>query len=299
MKSTFLLKSTKTNSFGTAFCIDQTKEGSFFLTAAHVVHDCQEDALEIGGEKAKLIVSGESKEIDLAVIFVKGLMANPLRLNKSLLFEGMPVKIEGFKAHLQHHKREILEGTVKKISKLRIKYQDLDLYELTLEAEDSIERGYSGSAVVVNGYAFAVVVSRYNQMHADAIPLVYLEEIWEEMPKGLLEESSVEKISGVLEPQPLLEVKKRVKKRYFLYLFLIILVAFLSWKIPYIKEANKLSRFDTQMGELYTLWEGIAKYKNSEQQRARIANEAVVLAEQMVNIDEEYLDSVQNSYIIP
>jgi hypothetical protein len=183
---------------------------------------------------------------------------------------------------------------VKKISKLRTKYRDLDLYELTLEAEDSIERGYSGSAVVVNGYVFAVVVSRYNQMHADAIPLRYLEEIWEEMPKGLLEESSVEKISGVLEPQPLLAVKKRVKKRYFLYLFLMLSVLFFLWRLPYAKEANRLSHFDTQMAQLYSRWEGIAKYKKSEQQRARIADEAVVLAEEMVNIDEEYLDSLQN-----
>jgi len=68
----------------------------------------------------------------------------------------------------------------------------------------------------------------------------------------------------------------------------------LSWKIPYIKEANKLSRFDIQMGEVYTLWEGVLQYKNNEQQKARIEKEALVLAEQMVNIDVEYLDSVQN-----
>ena len=230
-KSTFLIKSTKNNRFGTAFCIDTNEEGSFFLTAAHVVRDCQEDALEVESKKVELIAIGEEKGIDLAVIFVKDLLATPLKLNKFLMFEGMEFKVEGFKAHLHNHKREILEGEVKKVSKLKTQYQEIDIYELSLEADDNIERGYSGSAIVADGYVFAVVVSRYNQTHADAIPITYLEDIWDEIPKGLIEENSVELISGTLAPQTILggsrESKRKPWFKYLSYFVLLILLGLL------------------------------------------------------------------------
>jgi sulfite reductase beta subunit-like hemoprotein len=39
--------------------------------------------------------------------------------------------VEGFKVHLRNHKLENLIGKIKKKSKLKIKYQELDIYELT------------------------------------------------------------------------------------------------------------------------------------------------------------------------
>ena len=41
----YLLKSTKNSSFGTAFCIKQDTKGSYFVTCTHVVEDCGIDSL--------------------------------------------------------------------------------------------------------------------------------------------------------------------------------------------------------------------------------------------------------------
>ncbi len=293
--STFLIKSTKNKSFGTAFCIDSNEEGSFLLTAAHVITSCDKEALEVEHKKAKLIAIGEEKGIDLAVIFVKDLMAEPLKLNKFLLHEGMEFLVEGVKAHLQNHKLENLTGKIKKKSRLKTQYKELDIYELTFNVNDNIERGYSGSAIVSQGYVFAVVVSRYNDSHADAIPITYLEDVWKEMPMELLESTSVEMISGTLEPQTVLGRNEAIKKpwlKYFAYLLLFILLGLFIREVPYIQEANKLSRFDTQMMTLYTRWEGIAKYKNNEHEKADIAQNAIVMAEVMEGLEEKYLDSL-------
>ena len=83
-QSTFLIKSTKNKSFGTAFCIDKDSNGSFLLTCEHVVSACGADALEVNGLKAELQVSKVCNElIDLAVIYVKGLEAKPFSMLSS------------------------------------------------------------------------------------------------------------------------------------------------------------------------------------------------------------------------
>jgi len=296
--STFLIKSTTNRSFGTAFCIDNNEKGSFLVTAEHVIHDCGKESLLVENLETTLIAIGDSKGIDLAVVFVHDLIAKPLNLNSFPLYKGMKLQVEGFKSHLSDHKLELLNGVVKKISKLKTDHQELNIYELNFNDDNNIERGYSGSAVVSQGYVFAVVVSRYSQTHADAIPIEYLKDIWEEMPPTLLSSVAVEKISGTLESQTLFNEKVKATKKswtkYLLSLLVVLLIAFLIWKIPYIHEANELSRFDEQIKEVYMDWEGVAKYKHNEQKKAEIAEKATALAEKMESLDDNYLKSTQN-----
>ena len=296
--STFLITSSKNRSFGTAFCICNNEKGSFLVTAGHVIHDCGEESLQVENQKTILIAIGDSKGIDLAVVFVSNLIAKPLKLNSFALSKNMKLQVEGFKSHLNDHKLELLNGVVKKISKLKTEYQELNIYELNFNNDNKIERGYSGSAVVSEGYVFAVVVSRYSQTHADAIPIEYLKDIWKGMPPSLLSYITVENISGTLEPQTLFNDKvKTTKKSWIKYLFsllFIILFALLIREIPYIHEANELSRFDEQIKDVYMDWEGVAKYKHNEQKKAEIAEKATALAEKMESLDDNYLKSTQN-----
>lgn len=296
--STFLITSSTNRSFGTAFCIDSNEKGSFLVTAAHVIHDCGEESLLVENQEATLIAIGDNQGIDLAVLFVHNLTATPLNLNSFPLSKNIKLQVEGFKSHLNDHKLELLNGVVKKISKLKTDHQVLNIYELNFNDDNEIERGYSGSAVVSQEYVFAVVVSRYSQTHADAIPIEYLKDIWNEMPPTLLQSVPVEKISGTLEPQTLFnETTKTNKKswlKYLLSLLFVLLIAFIIWKIPYIHEANELSRFDEQIQEVYMDWEGVAKYKHNEQKKAEISEKATLLAEKMESLDDHYLKSIQN-----
>ena len=61
--TTYLIKSSKNKSFGTAFCIDKDENGSFLLTCEHVVESCGADALEINGHKALLQASKVCNEL--------------------------------------------------------------------------------------------------------------------------------------------------------------------------------------------------------------------------------------------
>ncbi len=72
--STFRIKSSKNKSFGTAFCIYTDQEGSYLLTACHVVESCGIENLLVESHQAKLLdISVDSDSIDLALVYVEGL----------------------------------------------------------------------------------------------------------------------------------------------------------------------------------------------------------------------------------
>ena len=149
-KSTFLLKSSKNKSFGTAFCIEQNAHGSFLLTCQHVVESCDAEHLEINQLKVEVQKSISTNDlIDLAVVYVKGLDAKPLNLSLNSMEEEMLFSIDGFKPHKSNeYKLEALEGSIKKVSQIHKESQHIDTYELYIGEDDSIEKGYSGSAIV-------------------------------------------------------------------------------------------------------------------------------------------------------
>ncbi len=187
-KSTFLIKSSDNQSFGTGFVVKKDSDGSYLVTCSHVVEECKEDFLEVAGKKAELLYQGSSDSIDLAIIYVKGLTDTEAlnlcsnTINKNLLFE-----INGFKAFKREsYKLEKLTGSIKKISKIRTPNRSIKTYELSIEEDDRIEKGYSGSAVLLakSNTVIAIATDRnQNGKDAYAIPIAYLKEIWEEMPK--------------------------------------------------------------------------------------------------------------------
>ncbi len=186
-KSTFLIKSSDNQSFGTGFVVKKDSNGSYLVTCSHVVEECREDFLEVAGKKAELLYQGSSDSIDLAVIYVKGftdtealnLCSNTI--NKNLLFE-----INGFKVHKRESfKFETLTGSIKKVSKIHTPNRTIKTYELSIGEDDRIEKGYSGSAVLLEGSNTVIAIAtdrNKNAKDAYAIPIAYLKEIWEEMP---------------------------------------------------------------------------------------------------------------------
>ncbi|CAA6819517.1 MAG: Unknown protein [uncultured Sulfurovum sp.] len=192
--STFIIKSSENSSFGTGFVVYKDDNVSYIVTCAHVIDACKKDSLLVNGEVATLVAIGAKNEIDLAVIRVEKLESTALKLSAIPVYEKMPFAVQGFKKYInRNHKFELLEGTIKKSSQIKTDEATIDIHELSLCLDDSIEQGYSGSAIYSTSsrYVFAVAISRYDKKHADAISIKYLRDIWEQMPPDLLIESSV------------------------------------------------------------------------------------------------------------
>jgi tetratricopeptide (TPR) repeat protein len=186
---TFLIKSNANQSFGTGFCIYKDEQGSFLLTNAHVVEACGEDNLEVDEFKAMVFKVGISDSLDLALIYVEGLVDSiALKLSSGTIKKGAHFYISGFREHLySNYKLETLNGSIKKISKLYTKKEKFERYELKVKYNDTVQKGYSGSAVrCLNGYVVAIATSRYTNREFEAIPIKYLNLIWNDMPNNLM-----------------------------------------------------------------------------------------------------------------
>jgi len=131
---------------------------------------------------------GSKADIDLAVVFVEGLFdCSILKLSNESVEINQEFTINGFKPHKKgSYKLERLNGSIKKISQIYSNSKTIDTYELNIGDGDSIERGYSGSAIVYNGFVVAVATDRNsNGKQAYAVPIGYLGEIWSEIDEKL------------------------------------------------------------------------------------------------------------------
>jgi len=192
---TFLIKSSENDSIGTGFVVYKNNNLSYLVTCAHVVDACGEDSLLVEEKEASLVAIGTDDNIDLAVILVEDLDSVALKLSTISVYETMPFGLKGFKEYINEgYKFEKLHGLIKKSSQIKTKNgATIDIHELSLASGDSIEPGYSGSAIYSqrSRYVFAVAINRSNTTHADAISIKYLKDIWKDMPSDLLIESSI------------------------------------------------------------------------------------------------------------
>jgi hypothetical protein len=289
INSTFLIQSSQNGSFGTGFVIYVEGNRNYLLTCTHVVEACGEESLLVNTRKAMLLAKGESDNIDLAVLVVDDLGGVALPLNQAVPYEGMPFSINGFKRHNPNYKLEELEGKIKKTSKIQSREQSIDIYELALDSNENIERGYSGAGIVgPNGSVIAVAISRYNQEHADAISIKYLADIWDKMPFGLISERVLLK--------PKSSFKKFFKIKYFLSFLLSI---FLLLFIPRYLEEEKLNALKDKVGEVSYDWKEkkILNVKIVEKERISRANskdKALKLLPLLQEIDDDYLISFES-----
>jgi len=191
--STFLITSSTNKSFGTGFCVHKDEEGSFLLTCAHVVNACGEESLQVHDYATTVVAnSNDAQTVDIAVVYVKGLTASTtLQLSDAIFNENDPFKVNGFRPHKSgEYREEPLDGRIKKISNIffTLANESIPTYQLSIENEDSIEKGYSGSAVIEleTGLVIAIATDKNsNGQQAFATPAKYLKEIWKEMPEGL------------------------------------------------------------------------------------------------------------------
>ena len=252
-KATFLVKSEQNNSFGTAFCIYRDEKGSYLLTCAHVVNACDKDSLIIGSyQKNNITVKYISKDedlIDLAVIYIEGLLdSKVLALSTHEVNENDSFDVSGFRPHKSgKYAQEPLSGRIKKIYPLVSPlYEDVTIYDLEISNDDRIEKGYSGSAILINDKVVGVATDRQsNGKQAYAIPIKYLKKIWKDIPKDLFDINKEEKKQNIVEeiindekaPKEVREFSKKLLE--YLYIIRkhpilsgIILIIFIGWTFP-------------------------------------------------------------------
>jgi S1-C subfamily serine protease len=161
--------------FGTAFAFysgedaNGHNEATYFLTCRHVVTDVGGlGQVRIGSYPAQVVASGSEGSLDdIAVLRVDGLQNVPiLRLNTSAQ-TGSPVKVLGFqqfeKSSAQNVLFRPLQAKLGEQLGLESKRESgrVAAWDLTIEGDYDLERGYSGGPVIDGKSGEVVGVASY------------------------------------------------------------------------------------------------------------------------------------------
>lgn len=140
---------------GTGFVIYREAGTTYLLTCAHVVEDVGgKDSVLIYGQPATVIASSDVNDFDLAVVQIKHekLINRPVLKLQNYCQEGTSVKAAGYYLYSSEKKRSLqtIEGVLGK-QKYR---EDQDTgeraiaWEININNEGQLQKGYSGSPVV-------------------------------------------------------------------------------------------------------------------------------------------------------
>jgi len=181
------------NEFGTGFIICQDRSVTYFLTCAHVVDIVGKDYIQIDGMTATVKAMGASDNLDLAILCIT---ESSMQSALDLLItgqEGDSITIIGIHDYDKHRSRKPIRGHLGKqssLKKAKTKGGWIKAWDLIMETDGFLQRGYSGSPVIhnISGKVLGIVSHRRGQGEKGlAISIEALSELWQlDMPMGLL-----------------------------------------------------------------------------------------------------------------
>lgn len=170
--------------FGTGFIIGQGSSDAYVLTCAHVIRDVGgADQVAIDDFPTTVIASGDSDSLDLAVLRVDGLWdKTPLEIEvggeKGSQFEAV-----GFRPFDRERLVRTIHGTLGEQVGLQYRKtgERVPVWDLHIDLQDTIERGYSGSPVInpETGRVLGVISHREGAKKGLAICISSLSKIWQ------------------------------------------------------------------------------------------------------------------------
>jgi len=132
------------NCLGTGFVIDADQDGIFVVTCGHVVNKCKNDIL-VEGLDAEIQQNHYENNLDLAILYVKGLSKKPLFISTEQSSE--TVKVIGYSKFQGVPKREPIDNIKIKYD-IKISKQKINIEAIKLYPDEPISGGYSGSPVI-------------------------------------------------------------------------------------------------------------------------------------------------------
>ncbi|MCP4702858.1 MAG: CHASE2 domain-containing protein [Gammaproteobacteria bacterium] len=193
--SVFLITSAEADNsgFGTGFVIKQDQAGAYLLTCAHVIEELGKEEILAEESPARLVFCGSPDTVDLAVLYVEGLIVAPAFMLRDAGEKGMAFIVKGFgefDKRTKHFAARSLRGTLPgdKITLESTIHKGNKVTAWDLHIEDAhfseLKPGYSGSPVYSEekNAVFAVVSHRRGGKYGHAICIGNIRKIWPEMP---------------------------------------------------------------------------------------------------------------------
>lgn len=172
-KSVVLITGRNTKHFGSGFVVHHDNEGSYVITCAHVIADVG-DVDGINGIivnhrpdlPVRLIASGVTMGVDLAVLLVQGLADKPVLQLTLGGVQNLPVTISGYRRHPeQTHLLRDLRGVLSGEVGIHAQGQPnpTPAWDLRIEDNGQLADGYSGAPVVDAATGLVVAVASHSE----------------------------------------------------------------------------------------------------------------------------------------
>ncbi|NEO23611.1 MULTISPECIES: trypsin-like peptidase domain-containing protein [unclassified Moorena] len=182
------------NSFGSGFIVNHSGSTSYVLTCAHVVRGVGgADQIMVDGIAAVQVVSGENKDLDLAVLKVDELYGKPPLELQASGEKGCPFSAVGFKSfdNGKGHWIKPLQGILGEQVGLKFKHsgERIKAWELNLTEGNTLESSFRGSPVIDENSGYVLGVVSYQEDEGTkgvAISIDSLERIWKQLNREQL-----------------------------------------------------------------------------------------------------------------
>lgn len=216
-KSVVLITSQDLNNggSGTGFVIHRDAQATYLLTCAHVVRSVGGvDQVSLYGQAAAVIVSGEARNIDLAVLRVEGLFNTPPLPLCISGATGDAFVMAGFQWFDNNFLIRPLQGHLGEEVGLECRDQTERIAAWDLKIDDpdfDIQKGYSGSPVVhqETGCALGVVSHRQGTKKGLAISVKALKAIWPDPPVPFFAKPQAEPVQILAGRSSLRDIKRK------------------------------------------------------------------------------------------
>ncbi|MGI2259083.1 S1 family peptidase [Shewanella sp. GXUN23E] len=136
----------ETNRYGTGFVVKNTQDGSYVITCGHVLGKAESN-IKVNGISSELIVNKYNEGLDLALVFVPGLMVEAPSFSKA--DECNVYYTSGFTNFGSDIKKEKIENLkVKTDVEIEKTQSNKIVSSITIYTNESISEGYSGSPLI-------------------------------------------------------------------------------------------------------------------------------------------------------
>jgi len=184
-------KNKNNQSFGTGFIFHNNQNGSYILTCQHVLDDVKIPVID----NVEATITAPCEFIDMAVIFLPNIHLEPLAMQVDSC-DSLDVDVIGFSIFSQNltQKKHIQAQLFKEPIELHANDSNSFYRARKIKADNDFHfsKGNSGSPVICkhSGHVIGMISNKEGNDIAYAIEISYIEEVWKEMPKGLLEKDT-------------------------------------------------------------------------------------------------------------
>lgn len=193
LDATVLITSKESNTvgFGSGFVVLRTGETAYVVTCAHIVREVGEDNILVDGEEGKVIATGDSMKLNLAVVKIEIFPGNAVlasRLTNSLEPKKQ-FQSAGFKRFREDMHKQNLSGYINGMTQVITKPPYLPARSLKFSlSEGDVEEGYIGSPVIdpETKSVLGIISQRTDEGEGIATSIDQLDRIWHPIDKNKL-----------------------------------------------------------------------------------------------------------------